>query len=535
MKKFLLCLALICSNVSAQVSVGGATTPPTVTTPTFYDDTYVHVPLQFGFPFYGRTFTNSWMHSNGLVSFLDPAVPIEGVGFNPGAWAYCCGDRPTTTRPEFSYMIAPLWTDLYPTADSTFRTEGTTSYQKYFWTNLGEISNTANKNTFSLEIRPSGFIGVDYTQISMMQQAWIGTVGNPSAGQVNEIYYGSPGINFTGITGWSQANTPADMCYSDPLSSPSCPGYASAYLTQQCAANPLYNTQCPGYAAAYYTQQCSVNPLFDTGCPGYASAYLDYQCSINPLYSTTCQGYEQAYFDQQCALDALYNSSCPGYTEAYALANVVPSTSTPTISVSEPTVQISTDGTVSTAVSTTGDATVDSVIRTETTSTTSATATVQLASSSSSTTTATTTTTAQETEQTTEAKTDDSTKEDTKKESTEQASSSSSSKSDSGESKTKSARAETRQQAIAKAGKQAAENMDSAASLQAQVAVQGVVIAAMGYTPGFDAYKFMIPDAPGYKPFEIYKKQKNVDNGRMLRGLTGASDKLHEQMTDQQY
>ena len=52
-----------------------------------------------------------------------------------------------------------------------------------------------------------------------------------------------------------------DQCSSNPLSSPTCPGYAAAYLTQQCTANPLYNTSCPGYAAAYQIQQCTINPL----------------------------------------------------------------------------------------------------------------------------------------------------------------------------------------------------------------------------------------------------------------------------------
>lgn len=159
-------------------------TAATITNPTFSDDSYVAVPLQFGFPFYGRTFTNSWMHSNGVVSFLDPAVPIAGVGYNPGFNAYCCGDRPTGTKPEFSFIIAPLWTDLYPVPSSTFRTEGTTTYQKYFWNNISEISNGNNLNTFSLEIRPSGFIGATYDKINIQNQnTWAGIVGDPALGQ----------------------------------------------------------------------------------------------------------------------------------------------------------------------------------------------------------------------------------------------------------------------------------------------------------------------------------------------------------------
>ena len=108
-----------------------------------------------------------------------------------------------------------------------------------------------------------------------------------------------------------------DVCSSNPLSSPTCPGYAAAYQTQQCTANPLYNSSCPGYAAAYQTQQCTANPLYSPDCPGYASAYLTQQCNQNPLYSTTCQGYETAYLNQQCSINPLYSTRCSGYAAAY--------------------------------------------------------------------------------------------------------------------------------------------------------------------------------------------------------------------------
>jgi hypothetical protein len=44
-----------------------------------------------------------------------------------------------------------------------------------------------------------------------------------------------------------------------------------------------------------------------------------------------------------------------------------------------------------------------------------------------------------------------------------------------------------------------------------------------------------MPDGSFYAPREIYKGQRNVDNQRLLRGLTGGSDSLHEQMVNQQY
>lgn len=139
----------------------------------------------------------------------------------------------------------------------------------------------------------------------------------------------------------------ADICAVDPLSSSSCPGYAQAYLTQQCSINPLYNVDCPGYQQAYFNQQCSISPLYNATCPGYAQAYFTYQCSINPLYNQSCPGYAQAYFNQQCTINQLYSVQCPGYAQAKALKdlqeqqNKVAETSTPTSSSSSQQTTIS--------------------------------------------------------------------------------------------------------------------------------------------------------------------------------------------------
>ena len=72
--------------------------------------------------------------------------------------------------------------------------------------------------------------------------------------------------------------------------------------------------------------------------------------------------------------------------------------------------------------------------------------------------------------------------------------------------------------------------------MNAQIATQGLVIAAMGFNPNFDAYNnVIIKDASFYKPFTIYGGQKNVNNARAGRRLFGATDQLHNQMVQSQY
>lgn len=112
-----------------------------------------------------------------------------------------------------------------------------------------------------------------------------------------------------------------DPCLANPLSSPTCAGYATAFYNQQCTANPLYDSGCPGYAAAYLTQQCNSNPLYSTSCPGYTTAYYNQQCTLDPLYDKGCTGYDQAYFDKQCLEDGTSDPGCPDYFIAMCKAD----------------------------------------------------------------------------------------------------------------------------------------------------------------------------------------------------------------------
>jgi hypothetical protein len=64
----------------------------------------------------------------------------------------------------------------------------------------------------------------------------------------------------------------------------------------------------------------------------------------------------------------------------------------------------------------------------------------------------------------------------------------------------------------------------------------GVDLTSMSTVPaGFNAYSIVLKDAAFYEPKEVYKNQKTVDNERVLRGLTRGSDRLHQEMVDQQY
>jgi hypothetical protein len=294
---------------------------------TIYDDGYARVPLQFPFPYHGRVFTESYMFSNGVVGFLNPN----------NSW--CCSgfDLRTSNGTPFDFAIMPLQTDLINYGQGRFLTEGTPQYQRYKWENISEYGVPNNLNTFGVEIRPSGYIGMHYEQvnISPWRPVTIGRTGNTSLGEYTQYYHGAGFSSNESVSYITQST--GDLCLINPLSSPTCAGYAAAYLTQQ--------------------------------------------CSLNPLYDTTCTGYAQAYFNQQCTANALYDRTCPGYAEAYALAHVVP---TPTVTVSAPTIQVNTTGTVTVETPVVSDPVVNEVItRPTTTVTTNATSTASTTSVSS--------------------------------------------------------------------------------------------------------------------------------------------------------
>jgi hypothetical protein len=361
------------------------------------------------------------------------------------------------------------------------------------------------------------------------------------------------------------------QCSINPLYSTRCSGYAAAYKTQQCTANPLYDSTCDGYSTAYKNQQCSLNALYATDCPGYAAAYKTQQCTANPLYATDCAGYEQAYLNAQCIKDSLYSNKCEGYATAYAIKNLITFSdstvsssvngalsdtaatkandpATTKVAVNTVTTSINTDGSVSTGVSATGDTNVDKAITAKASTTnTSPAAAVQLAPPPPA---------PQQQMAQNEPKgggdkpePKGGNKQEDKKDdapkgsggnSPSQNTNNAQASSDKPAAPTARQAIQERREAAAKAeavekGKNLANEMGKASDLEAQKAVQNVVIQAMGFTPGFDAYsKQIIVQQQFYKPYQVYGNQKNIDSRANLR-MFGGTDSLHQQMIESQY
>ena len=80
------------------------------------------------------------------------------------------------------------------------------------------------------------------------------------------------------------------------------------------------------------------------------------------------------------------------------------------------------------------------------------------------------------------------------------------------------------------------QNASVKKNVQNNEAAGNVTIESIAKQPAnYAQYFTIIPDVAFYAPKEIYKNQKTVDNARTLRGLQGGSDRLHQEMINQQY
>jgi hypothetical protein len=91
-----------------------------------------------------------------------------------------------------------------------------------------------------------------------------------------------------------------------------------------------------------------------------------------------------------------------------------------------------------------------------------------------------------------------------------------------------------RKEATAQA-KELANNAGRAATLEAQVATQGMVVGLMNFVPGFSAYQnAIVPDVLGAQVARQYSKP-TVDNRSAQRQLSGSNEIRWREMVDSQY
>ena len=213
----LLAALLVSTSASAQVYEPTLLTPqiigaPTTMTPlNLGDDNTRQVALGFEFEYWGQTFTDVWVSSNGFVSFQGPAN-------------LCCNGQPIEQAQRNT--IYAYWSDLISfTGNPYYRiSEGSALFG---WYNVQEYG-TNNSNTFEIGLFSNGNIQFNYG--SLTASGWrdfTAGITGPEADDNVSLFYGrNPQFlqNQSGLLTYG-APIPDEVaidCNATPLH-PSCP------------------------------------------------------------------------------------------------------------------------------------------------------------------------------------------------------------------------------------------------------------------------------------------------------------------------
>ena len=171
------------------------------------DDGNVNVPLQFQFSYFGQTFSNSWMHSNGVVSFQNPSTTGN----------FCCSgvDLTRTTDSRYNYAIMPLWTDLYARTSASTYVLGTDTSVTYGWYGTSQYANSNNRSSFEVRLDSAGTVDMRWSGAVVSSAAvTMGFTGNLSRGEYYQNYHGNSvniaglGVSYTGARQPGPSTTP---------------------------------------------------------------------------------------------------------------------------------------------------------------------------------------------------------------------------------------------------------------------------------------------------------------------------------------
>ena len=227
------------------------------------DDGYVNVPLPFVFPFYGQQFNNSWMYDNGVVSFLQPNT--QGA-LSPWQWY----STPLTSgNIPGSYFIAPLWTDVAPVGNTVYSTNSDGTFMKYTWNNISEYySGGTRLNTFSLTIRPDGTFNTTYTNLNLnSSNITAGYVGDPAKNEFTQIQHfgGGSVVTTGGIADWSgSTGSIIDSCSKAAVYSLSCANPVDTILKSITGTDPVATPVVEATTTNVITEPTGVTPTQTT-------------------------------------------------------------------------------------------------------------------------------------------------------------------------------------------------------------------------------------------------------------------------------
>ena len=287
--------------------------------------------LGFTFDFYGESFTQARMATNGCLHFKTSG-------------AYCNDYTPDPLTGQHTYTIYPFWTDLIMDNASKMLAKSFSDKTVFGWYNLREYNRGNTDNSFEVILWRNDSFDIRYGGLNVINHdVLIGEIGSGTSEAYTYYYHdecstgttnGSNCVNTNwnstamntslenggSLFGWG---TGTSVDCSDALNNSSCSGYAAAYLTQQCGIDSLYSDACPLYWEAYDDQQCDLDPQYAPFCQGYTTtesvAYFNVEDDYG--YQEEDMWYDEEYDEYLDPSDPCYEGACDSFTDAdwYAL------------------------------------------------------------------------------------------------------------------------------------------------------------------------------------------------------------------------
>lgn len=218
--RWLAALALVASPAMAQdvtqSTIGLINIAPTGTPLNLGDDATSQVQLGFTFDYFGQSFTQAWVSSNGFLSFSTNAN-------------LCCDGWPIENAPRNS--IFANWSDLISWQSPYVQTL-TGDFGNVFvagWYGTQEYGSW-QPNTFEIQLYESGMVNIAYGDLSNRYHTVTAGMTGPTSLDNIGLFYGSNITSLEGISySYGAAPQPKAVdCTKTPLD-PSCPTIVVTY------------------------------------------------------------------------------------------------------------------------------------------------------------------------------------------------------------------------------------------------------------------------------------------------------------------
>lgn len=224
------------------------------------DDATSHVPLGHNFPYMDKVFTDAWMSTNGFILLWSPQTKNNlGVQTGP-TYGHCCdGYNFGAGTPnyldskvgDFSYMLAPLWTDLDDRNvfdDDGYYYSTNSERSSFLWYKVREYNQPLSMNTFQLNIDSSGGFEYIYDDVFISNHdvfiGWTGDTASDPYWHTQQFY----GDKFTMSDTYASA-TGAQLIsdYGGDLATNSYSNGNFGLVGKADCTNPLNDSTCTGY------------------------------------------------------------------------------------------------------------------------------------------------------------------------------------------------------------------------------------------------------------------------------------------------